>query len=178
MNQMTPIGNEEILISADAKRIADQAAEKALVRRLAAHCNRFRDPDDRRALLEVALTVVPFLVLGAAMIWLAVGAEARIGEGLIVKGVLDGIEEPKDGGADRSIQEAGKQHLSDEDRPLDESGGSQVQQKKGQQRHRHPRPQAQPELRIGLIAENEVLPEVKSEGDGKQRQDGDSHGAG
>lgn len=79
MNQMTPIGTEGILHSAEAGRIADQAAEKALVRRIAAHCNRFRDPDDRRALFEVAVTVIPFLAIGAAMIWLAVGAEAAIG---------------------------------------------------------------------------------------------------
>ncbi|GAA2835628.1 fatty acid desaturase [Aminobacter aminovorans] len=58
---------------------ADHAAEKALVRRLASHCNRFRDPDDRRAALELAVTLIPFLVMGAALVWLAAYAAPVLG---------------------------------------------------------------------------------------------------
>lgn len=58
---------------------ATHAEEKALVRRLAAHCNRFRDPDDRRAAIELALTLVPFLAIGAVLVWLASFAEPALG---------------------------------------------------------------------------------------------------
>ncbi|WAX96251.1 fatty acid desaturase [Aminobacter sp. NyZ550] len=58
---------------------ADHAAEKALVRRLASHCNRFRDPDDRRAAFELAVTLTPFLMMGAALVWLATYAGPLLG---------------------------------------------------------------------------------------------------
>lgn len=60
-------------------QVADRAAEKALVRRLASHCNRFRDPDDRRAAFELAVTLVPFLAMGAALVWLAAYAGPVLG---------------------------------------------------------------------------------------------------
>lgn len=58
---------------------ANHADEKALVRRLASHCNRFRDPDDRRAAFELAVTLVPFLAIGALLVWLAAYAGPLLG---------------------------------------------------------------------------------------------------
>ncbi len=58
---------------------ADHADEKALVRRLASHCNRFRDPDDRRAAFELAVTLVPFLAVGALLVWLSAYAGPLLG---------------------------------------------------------------------------------------------------
>lgn len=57
----------------------DHAAEKALVRRLVSHCNRFRDPDNRRAAFELAVTLVPFLAMGATLVWLAAYAGPLLG---------------------------------------------------------------------------------------------------
>ncbi len=59
--------------------INDLAAEKVLVRRLASHCQRYRDPDDRRAAFELAVTLVPFLVMLAVLVWLAAYAEPLLG---------------------------------------------------------------------------------------------------
>lgn len=53
--------------------------EKALVRRLASHCNRFREPDDRRAAFELAVTLAPFLAIGVVLVWLAAFAEPLFG---------------------------------------------------------------------------------------------------
>jgi acyl-lipid omega-6 desaturase (Delta-12 desaturase) len=79
MNQMTPIGPGGLMLPDAFARRVDKAAEKALVRRLAVHCNRFREPDDRRAAFEVAVTLIPFLALGAALVWLAAYAAPVLG---------------------------------------------------------------------------------------------------
>lgn len=85
-NLMSSKPDDRILTSGFGPQ-ADIAAEKALVRRLAAHCNRFRDADDRRAAFELAVTLVPFLAMGAALVWLAAYAGPLLGAwrwGLVV----------------------------------------------------------------------------------------------
>lgn len=57
----------------------DPSATKALIRRLVVHCNRYRDPQDRRAVFELAVTLVPFFAIGAMLIWLATAADPVIG---------------------------------------------------------------------------------------------------
>ena len=57
---------EEVVGSADRRRSAKES-----VRALAQHCARYRAPSTWRALVQIATTAVPFLVLVIAMIWLA-----------------------------------------------------------------------------------------------------------
>ena len=57
----------------------DAAATKAMIRRLVVHCNRYRDPQNRRAAIELTVTLLPFLALGATLIWLATAAGPVLG---------------------------------------------------------------------------------------------------
>lgn len=71
MNQIPPrLLDGEAFAKFDLHNL-DKAATKALIRRLIVHCNHFRDPDNRRAASETLATIVPFLTIGAVLIWLA-----------------------------------------------------------------------------------------------------------
>lgn len=75
MNQMTPFNG----IASPIRSSVSQADAKAQVRRLAAHCNNYREPDNRRAAFELVSTLVPFLLIGAVLIWLAAYAGPMLG---------------------------------------------------------------------------------------------------
>lgn len=79
MNQLTPSGKDGQIPAHGIAPIDDHAAERALVRRLAAHCQRFRDPDNRRAAAELVVTLAPFLAIAAMLIWLAAHAAPTLG---------------------------------------------------------------------------------------------------
>jgi len=79
MNQIVPGEPAGRLASARFATGLDRAGTEALIRRLVVHCNRYRDPDNRRAAAELAITLIPFLALGATLIWLAVAAGPLLG---------------------------------------------------------------------------------------------------
>lgn len=80
MNQIPQRGPDGAAFSGIDIHNLDEASTKALVRRLIVHCNRFRDTDNRQATSETLATIVPFLAIGAALIWLAGYSEPWIGQ--------------------------------------------------------------------------------------------------
>jgi omega-6 fatty acid desaturase (delta-12 desaturase) len=54
-----------------ASPVEAEAITKAVAERLARHCMAYRDADDGRALVQLAVTLAPFAILVAAMLWAA-----------------------------------------------------------------------------------------------------------
>lgn len=79
MNQLMPSSEGGPILADTVSLTIDHAAEKALVRRLVSHCQRFRDPDNSQATLELALTLVPFLTIAATLVWLTAYAGQLLG---------------------------------------------------------------------------------------------------
>jgi omega-6 fatty acid desaturase (delta-12 desaturase) len=59
-----------------ASPVEAEALSKAAAERLARHCMAYRDANDGRALVQLAVTLVPFAALVAAMMWAAAAGHA------------------------------------------------------------------------------------------------------